>query len=251
MENHSVDQIIGNAQAPYINSLAARYGLATNWSDLAHPSLPNYLGYISGSTWAGPADTTPQDATYSGVSLTDELSAAGHSWKAYMEDMPAPCDLTDQFGPGNYDVNHNPFMYFTRIRNNPTQCNRDVPYPQLRSDLLSNRVPDFAWVSPNTVHDMHDGSVAAGDQWLQGMLPSVLASGWYQAGGVVILTWDEGETTEQVATIVISARTHQGARLTTHGTEYGTLRTIEQLFHVPFLGASADAANGDLQALLR
>jgi phosphatidylinositol-3-phosphatase len=251
MENHSVDQIIGSSQAPYVNGLAASYGLATNWSDLSHPSLPNYLGYISGSTWGNPADTTPQDATYGGASLTDELSAAGRSWKAYMEDMPTTCDLTDQYGPGNYDVNHNPFMYFTRTRNNPSQCNRDVPYPQLHSDLANNTVPDFAWVSPNTLHDMHDGSIQAGDQWLQGMLPSVLASNWYRAGGVVILTWDEGETTEQVATIVISARTHQGARVTTHGTEYGTLRTIEQLFGVPFLGASADAANGDLQSLLR
>jgi phosphatidylinositol-3-phosphatase len=249
-ENHSIDQIIGNSQAPYINSLANRYGLATDWSDVSHPSLPNYLAYISGSSWGNPADTTPQDATYSGASVTDELSGAGFTWKAYMEDMPTPCDLTDQFGPGNYDVNHNPFLYFNRIRANPSQCNRDVPYTQLGTDLANNTVPDLAWVSPNILHDMHDGTVQQGDVWVQGMLPTVLASPWYRAGGIIILTWDEGESTEQVATIVISAHTPPGARITSHGTEYGTLRTLEELYGVAFLGASADAANGDLLPLL-
>lgn len=249
-ENHSIDQVIGNSQAPYINGLAKRYGMATNWSDISHPSLPNYLAYVSGSSWGNPADTTPQDATYSGFTVVDELSAAGFTWKAYMEDMPAPCDMTDQFSPGNYDVNHNPFLYFDRLRATPAQCNRDVPYSQLGADLASNRVPDFAWVSPNTIHDMHDGSVRQGDAWLQGMLPSVLASQWYQAGGIVIVTWDEGESTEQVATIVVSARTSPGTRLTAHGTIYGTLRTIEKIYRLPFLGTSADPANGDLLPLL-
>ncbi len=249
-ENHSIDQIIGSSQAPYINNLANRYGLAINWSNISHPSLPNYLAYVSGSSWGNPADTTPQDATYPGATVVDELSAAGFTWKAYMEDMPAPCDLTDQFGPGNYDVNHNPFIYFDRIRGTPGQCNRDVPYTQLGADLANGSFPDFVWVSPNTQHDMHDGSIQQGDAWLQGMLPSVLASPWYRAGGVVIVTWDEGDSTEQVATIVISAKTSPGARLTTHGTEYGTLRTLEKIYDLPFLGASADPANGDLLALL-
>ena len=31
MENHSYGQIIGSGSAPYINSLAAKYGLATNY----------------------------------------------------------------------------------------------------------------------------------------------------------------------------------------------------------------------------
>ena len=31
MENHGYDEIIGSADAPYINELAARYGVATNY----------------------------------------------------------------------------------------------------------------------------------------------------------------------------------------------------------------------------
>ncbi|MFI5091456.1 MAG: alkaline phosphatase family protein, partial [Terriglobales bacterium] len=93
-ENHSYEEVIGNPAMPYLNSLASTYGLATNYTDLSHPSEPNYLGMISGSIWDNPADLTPQADSYSGTTLVDQLAAAGVSWKAYMEDMPAACDLT-------------------------------------------------------------------------------------------------------------------------------------------------------------
>src|SRR5206468_7846799 len=35
MENHSYNEIIGSASAPYINSLASQYGLATNYFAVA------------------------------------------------------------------------------------------------------------------------------------------------------------------------------------------------------------------------
>jgi hypothetical protein len=39
MENHGYDEIIGSPDAPYINQLAASYGVATNYVSVAHPSL--------------------------------------------------------------------------------------------------------------------------------------------------------------------------------------------------------------------
>src|SRR5258708_4206453 len=111
MENTSYEQIVGNSQMPFVNAQVATNG-SVSTTDLSHPSLPNYLGLVSGSIQNNPADTTPQDGTYPGPQLTDELANAGIGWKAYMQDMPVACDLTDQFGPGGYDVNHNPFMYF-------------------------------------------------------------------------------------------------------------------------------------------
>ncbi len=52
MENHSYDTIIGSPKAPYINSLAAKCGLATNYHNISHPSLPNYVGATSGLRYA-------------------------------------------------------------------------------------------------------------------------------------------------------------------------------------------------------
>ncbi|MFI5287939.1 MAG: alkaline phosphatase family protein, partial [Candidatus Dormibacteria bacterium] len=108
MENTSYEGVIGNAQMPYVNGLVNTNG-SVSTADLSHPSLPNYLAYVSGSIQNNPQDTTPQDGTYAGSQFTDELAAAGIAWKAYMQDMPVACDLTDQYSPGNYDVNHNPF----------------------------------------------------------------------------------------------------------------------------------------------
>jgi hypothetical protein len=155
MENTSYEQIVGNSQMPFVNGQVAANG-SVSTTDLSHPSEPNYLGITSGSIYDNPADLTPQDETYAGPQFTDELAAAGISWKAYIQDMASVCDLTDQFGPGNYDVNHNPFMYFNTVRNNSSQCNRVVPYPQLTTDLNSGTAPSFIWVTPNTIFDMHD-----------------------------------------------------------------------------------------------
>jgi phosphatidylinositol-3-phosphatase len=48
MENHSYPSIIGSPQAPYENRLANSCGLATNYHNISHPSLPNYVGATSG-----------------------------------------------------------------------------------------------------------------------------------------------------------------------------------------------------------
>ena len=157
MENHSYPEVLGNPSMPFLNGLVAVNG-SVSTTDLSHPSLPNYLGLVGGSIYNNPADTTPQDGTYPGPQLTDELAAAGIGWKAYMQDMPTPCDLTDQFGPGGYDINHDPFMYFNSVRTNSAQCNRVVPYSQLTADLNAGGAPPFLWVSPNTTNDMHDGT---------------------------------------------------------------------------------------------
>ena len=239
MENHSIDQIIGNSDAPYINGLADTYGMATNWSAMTDISLPNYLALSAGSVQGDPQDTTPQQQTYPGPTFVDELADAGISWKAYLEDMPTPCDRTDTFSPGYYDVNHNPWLYYDSIRNNPAQCANDVPGTQFTTDLAANDLPSFVWYTPNRLHDMHDGTIAQGDAFLSQLIPQVLSSQWYGQGGIILLTWDEGTATDPlVATIAISARTPHGARETTAGNQYGTLRTLEELYGVGYLGAS-------------
>ena len=209
MENHSYGQIVGSSSAPFINAQVAANG-SVSTTDLSHPSEPNYLGLTSGSIYNNPQDLTPPSNHYPGPQFTDELATAGISWKAYMQDMPVACDLTDTFGPGGYDVNHNPFMYYDSVRGNAAQCNRVVPYPQLTTDLNAGTAPSFIWVSPNLTFDMHDGTIGQGDTFLSGLVAQVKASTWWTGtpGSRIVITWDEGATTEQVLTLVIgSART--------------------------------------------
>jgi len=227
-------------------SHAERYGNVPG----LHPSEPNYLWMEAGSTLGVTDDAEPVNHKLTtSQHLVTLLKNAGLAWKAYQEDMPKPCDLTDTYSPGNYDVNHNPFAYFDSIRRDHAQCDRVVPFTQFSTDLSGNTAPDFIWVSPNLINDMHDGNYAQGDDFLRKQVSIALASRWYQAGGIIIITFDEGETTEQVATIVISQHTPRGMRLTTAGSHYGTLRAIEETYAVPLLGGAASPSSGDLRAL--
>ena len=48
LENRSYEQVIGRADAPFLNRLAHRYALATNYFAVGHRSLPNYIALTGG-----------------------------------------------------------------------------------------------------------------------------------------------------------------------------------------------------------
>jgi phosphatidylinositol-3-phosphatase len=250
MENHSYGDIIGNtAQAPYVNSLAAECGLATNYHNISHPSLPNYIAATSGLS-GRQIKLFDNDCSVSKKCSTSAPSifGQGETWKAYQESMPANCYPSDS---GEYAVRHDPPPYYTTLAGCATL---DVPYSQLATDLANNALPAFSFITPNLIDDMHDGTIADGDTWLAANLPTILNSTEYQAGNTaVFITWDEGtggKTGEKctantadpsclVATIVISPSTPAGATSATLFNHYSLLGTAEQLLGLPALGQAA------------
>ncbi len=256
LENEEASSVIGSSEAPYINSLASRYGLATQSYGWTHPSLPNYLYLIAGTTFGVTTDCT--SCSVEGQTLVDQLTAKGIGWRAYMESAPGPCPTVATTASG-YAKRHDPFVYVTHIVNNPSLCNNVVPYTQLAPDLTSGSAPPFLWVTPNVCNDGHDCGIATSDRWLAANLPPVMASSWYRQNGVIILTYDEGSTSAgccagaqggRIVTIVVSARTPSGARMNTPVDHGGTLATIEDLYGVGHLGGAANPASGSLMSLL-
>jgi hypothetical protein len=177
MENHSYGDIIGNtSQAPYINTVAGECGLATNYYNLSHPSLPNYVGATSGLAVSSLTPFVPDcNPTGSCVTSAASIFGQGESWKAYEESMPSNCLGTNS---GEYAVRHNPPPYFTSLNGCSTF---DVPYAQLATDLANNTLPAFSFVTPNLIDDMHDGTINQGDMWLSSNLPTILNSSAYPA----------------------------------------------------------------------
>jgi hypothetical protein len=249
MENHSYNTIIGDTvDAPYINTLANECGLATNYHNISHPSLPNYIGATSGLDFTQvrkfKSDCSPSNHCSTSA---PSIFGQGESWKAYEESMPSNCDPADS---GEYAVRHNPPPYYTTVAGCATN---DVPYTQLATDLADNTLPAFSFITPNLIDDMHDGTIADGDSWLATNLPSILNSAAYQNGSTVLfLTWDEGEggtanncasnTTDvgcQVATIVVSPSTVPGTTSATLFNHYALLGTAEQLLGLPTLGSAS------------
>jgi hypothetical protein len=239
MENHEYGQIIGSAEAPYINTLATTYGLATNYVAVAHPSLPNYMALTGGATVFHDNCTT---CTIDAPNIGDEIDASGRRWKAYLEDMRAPCSADEA---GSYAVHHNPFLYYLDIVKNRPRCQASVvPLTELATDLRTGQLPDYVWITPNNCHNMHDCSVSAGDGWLASVVPSLIAAPAF-ANSVLFVTWDEGESDTagggQVATIVVSPTGIPGFRSATAHSHYGLLRTIEDAWGLVALGHSAFA----------
>lgn len=257
-ENHGYSSIITSPTAPYLNTLARRYGLATASYATTHPSLPNYLALVSGTTQGITEDCTAT-CSANAPQIVDQLHAHHIGWRAFMEAAPSRCYTGSGAYP--YDRHHDPFVYAPHITANAQQCDDIVPYTTLAPELASGRAPPFLWVTPDVEHDMHTGTVAQGDQWLHAQLPAILSSSWYRNGGIVIITFDEssggtasgccaGADGGHVATIVVSTRTPPGARLATPVDGAGILRTIESLYRLPYLGAAANPHSGTLLPLL-
>ena len=181
MENTSYSDLLSssNTNTTFIQSLAATYGLETDYSGVTHTSLPNYVAATSGSTWGSNNDDEAQanDGYFNHLSLTDQLNQAGVSWQGYMESMPS-VGYTGNFGdcttsasapdpdctasPSDtstalYVRKHNPFMQYPDVFTNPQVADNVVPLTQLSSDLSSGDVPQFAWITPNECSDMHGG----------------------------------------------------------------------------------------------
>jgi phosphatidylinositol-3-phosphatase len=233
MENKSYNQIIGSSSAPYVNSLAKKCGLATNYKALTHPSLPNYLAMVSGSTQGITDDYPPSVHPLAGPSIFGQLGA---KWKGLQESMPSNCDLLNT---KLYAVKHNPAAYFTKVAN---ACStHDVALGS-----MPNTSARFTFVSPNLCSDTHDCSIATGDAWLKTFIPKILNSSQYGYGKTaVVLTWDEDDhsSANQVATVVIAPTVPAGTRSATAFTHYSLLRTTEQMLALPLLNNAATASS--------
>src|SRR6266480_2993629 len=85
-ENHSYSSVIGNSSMPYFNSLARKYGLATQYYANTHPSIGNYFMLTTGQTITNNDSYT---GTVSANNLVRELISAGKTWKSYAESLPS------------------------------------------------------------------------------------------------------------------------------------------------------------------
>jgi hypothetical protein len=239
MENKDKGEVVGNSEARYFNSLIAHYAVLSDYRGVAHPSLPNYLALVSGSTHGIQSDCT--SCTVSGRNLADTVEGSHRSWKTYAEGLPR----AGWTGPwsGRYAKKHDPFLYFRDVLASPARRRRVVPLKQLSRDLAASRLPSFSLVVPDLCHDMHDCSVATGDAWLKGFLRPLLKSPWL-ASSVVFVVFDEpasAAASGRVPALALGPLVLAGSVDADRTSHYGLLRTIEDAWGLPRLGHSAGA----------
>jgi phosphatidylinositol-3-phosphatase len=262
------------SHAPYLNSLARRGALLTNYHALHHPSQPNYLEIFSGSEQGVCNDNQPQpiDAPNLATNLVASRNFAG-----YAEDLPAspvPWTLGDFFAR-----RHCPWLQFTGI---PNDASRDFKtFPQT-ADGFGN-LPAVTIVIPNLFDDMHTtkgawsflkfrhnvpAEVLQGDRWLETKLSAYVD--WAMTNNsLLIVTWDEDGTEHvlntvrltlangreercehamdttpplnRVATIIVGQPVTPGSTSDTQYTHHDLLRTILEMEGLAPIGGSISA----------
>lgn len=254
-ENNSYSKIIGSSYLPYLNSLAQKYGLAMNYYANTHPSIGNYLMLTTGQIITNSDGYT---GTVSANNLVREALTAGVTWKSYAESLPSAGYTGGDKYP--YVKHHNPFAYFTDVVNSSSEKYNLVPFSQFSKDLANNALPRFSFIVPNMHHNMHDcpdglttcswsQKATAADNWLKTNIAPLLSNAQFQQNGLLIITWDEGNSTDtahgggHVATVVIGPKVKPAYKSTTFYQEQSLLRTVLATMGITsnLPGASASA----------
>ncbi len=203
-ENHTLSQM--KSGMPYTFRLAKRFGYATHYRAISHPSLPNYIAIAAGKTYGITDDSPPADHPLAGVSVFGQALARHRSATVYAQSMPGDCATADS---GPYAVRHNPWTYFSSER---SQCKaHDVPMRQFPNAVAAGRLPRVGMVVPDVNHDAHDGSLQEADAWFRSLMAQVFAGPDWRSGHLaVVLTADEGDGSQgnRVLTVVIHPSQH-------------------------------------------
>jgi hypothetical protein len=252
MENKEYGDVIGSGDAPYVNRLAREYSAPRHLYGIRHPSLPNYIALIAGSTLG--IDTNCTRCIRRGRTLVDQLERADVSWRAYLEGMPRACYRGKQ--RGRYVKRHNPFVYFRSILRRPSRCAKVVPQTRLAPDIEADRLPEFVFVKPDLCNDTHDCSVRHGDRYLSRLLPPLIDE--LGPRGFLLLAWEEGESDAsccgglarggRVPVVIAGLQVRRGSRPRTRWSHYSTLRTIEDAFGLRHLRNAAAPSTRPLDA---
>jgi acid phosphatase len=232
-ENHSYKDILekGKKACPYIQRLAKEGALFTNSYGVSHPSLPNYLALLSGSTQGVTDDDSGCAYSFKGDQLASQLLKAGLTFAGYSEDLPSEgSTLCQGGGKDAYYRKHNPWVYWQISGEIPPSANKTFASFPKGPDYGS--LPTVSFVIPNEAHDMHEpnGFPPAADKWLKKRLDGYAR--WAKAhNSLLIVTWDEDNYAEDnhIPTLFIGAHVRPG----TYGTRidhYSLLRTIEEMY---------------------
>src|SRR5437868_10491531 len=243
LENHGFSQVIGNSSMPYLNSLASSHSLATNYFANTHPSIGNYFMLTTGNI------ETNNDAftgTVSSDNIPRAFTAAGKTWKAYMESLPSVGYTGGDVYP--YFKHHNPFAYMTDVLGSSAETANLVPFTQISSDLSAGMLPNFAFIAPNAEDDAHDcpgggtnctddQKLAAADTWLKNNIDPLLKSPAL-ANSVFIIVFDEAVDTDatngggHIAMVMAGSHVKVSFKSTTFYQHQSTLRLVLDLLRV-------------------
>jgi hypothetical protein len=230
LENTDYDQAI---KQPFLASLARRGALLENFHAETHPSQPNYIALIAGSTYGVSSD---RNVTLDERHIGDLLDAKGLTWKVYAEGYPGHCFLGARAGA--YVRKHVPFLSFKDVQTIPDRCAKIVPASDLKADLRDRALADYSLFIPDLDDDGHDTSVAYSDRWLARVFGPLLRDRRFTRNMLLVVTFDEGKNSRSnhIATLLVGDAVLPGGRSEQPCNHYSVLRLAEDMFGLGTLG---------------
>ncbi|MGH8917808.1 MAG: alkaline phosphatase family protein, partial [Actinomycetes bacterium] len=278
-ENHGFTDIIGNPEAPTLNSLAHQYGLATQYYGVTHPSGPNYVAMLGGGTFGVNSDDPYWNFHVNQPSLMSQMEAAGQSWKGYLQGLPYPgyrgyCYPVRCLGVPDSDTQyiakHNGLVYFHSVNANPAELAKMQPLGRLGQDLDRNQVPNLSYIVPDECTDMHGAPpvcvdsgnprdlndnrlVATADAFVGRTVQRIThAPVWAHGNNAIVIAFDEGTDNTGCCTanpgggralsIVVTNHGGHGITDSTPYNHYGLLSSLQHAFGLGCLAASCNQA---------
>ena len=300
-----VPRYFATGHASLDNYLAMVSGQAQYFStSIDCPIYKNASGTINPRGYYAPVLPHDTGCVYpAGIkTLPDQLTAAGRTWAGYMEDMgntaaretsrcgqpavagvavdPAVGALDDTQGAtaaDQYAARHNPFVYFHSLIDVPASAasspctDHVVPMTQLATDLATNNVANWSFITPNLCDDGHDapckgpgaeganpgaGGLTSANAFLAKIVPMIQASQAYRHGGLIVITFDEGTTTKsccgeaffstgggQVGAVILGPTIHPHVTSCAYN-HFSLLRTWEDVFGLKAKRTSIPGSDG-------
>jgi hypothetical protein len=234
-ENYDGPAVVGGGSAPYLTGLATQGVYFPNYHGVSHPSEPNYMALFSGSTQG--TDGSDNCISTAAESIVGEGATTGVTVKGYIEGLTSGT---------LYACRHDPFSQFTDARSSETD------FSNFPTDYTT--LPAISFVVPNSVDGMHDSGITPGDSWAQAHLDGYAQ--WAKThNSLLIIVSDEndadpnynsnqpGQNGNTALCIMVGAGITPGTVDNTSYDHYSMLRTLEDLFGLGHLGASATAVD--------
>jgi acid phosphatase len=224
-ENKKYSSIIGNSNAPYINSLIAKGTLFTKMFAITHPSYPNYVDFFAGRPNGVRNNNCINTRTLLTPNLYTALKSVGKSFAWYSEGLPATGSTVCKYG--YYVEKHNPTTIFANV---PTSANKT--FSSFPTDYT--KLENVVCITPNLQNDMHDGTVKDGDTWLKNHLSS-LASWCATHNSIFVVYFDENDGTSgnQIPVVALGQPVKVNYKHSTYADHYNWTRTICAMFGAP------------------
>ncbi|KAI9375714.1 phosphoesterase family-domain-containing protein [Aspergillus egyptiacus] len=188
-----------NAAADENLKWLASQGIAlTNFYALTHPSEPNYCAAAGGDTFGMDNDDF-QRVPANVSTIVDLLDTKYIAWGEYQEHMPYPgfegMNYSNQETfADDYVRKHNPLILYDSVTENSMRRRQIKNFGHFDADLANEKLPQWAFFTPNQTNNAHDTNITFAAKWLRGWISPLLTNDYFMNNTLILITFDEDKT---------------------------------------------------------